>query len=610
MKNWKYRMLDRIFARHSLLILILFISTSCQSQMLLPFSDLNDIEKDSSVLLSYTCDELIEKANDKSFPLKNLAALRALARCKDFKFDISQISDFERKLYFQEIGSLEAAKVENKPAADLTIRDLISSIRKEKNASDKFKLYKQLRLKQKRAGNRNDFIKTTKAMYKWALQNYKKNKNDEAAYSILNETAQFAIKTYWTDDNAKLAEKIANETIAQIKDKSIAELLYLKGRILEEAKKTSEAISHYDLAIEDIKKYTPKNLTFSMDRILWVKAWILYKEKNYVEAEKAFANLAATTTDLSEKSKAQFYQARSLKFLDQPVQAGLIFETIIQNDFFGYYGLVSYRELGKKFPALKSLKRTNALTYDLDLKFIPETEREIFINLVKYREFNLSEKAIGLISKSKGDEINLGLYLAKNNQIYMALFRAFARLDNSEKIDVFLSYPELIFPQPYQEHVSEMASKTKLPSSLIYSIIKQESAFNEKARSAADAMGLMQVIPRLAQQLSKKFEIPYRNTRDLYDPAINIQLGSFELMEQVKKQNGQLTYVAAAYNAGPGALANWLKNRNRNDILEFVEEIPYDETRTYVKLIARNKLFYERISNRDIEHDFPGDFLN
>ncbi len=140
--------------------------------------------------------------------------------------------------------------------------------------------------------------------------------------------------------------------------------------------------------------------------------------------------------------------------------------------------------------------------------------------------------------------------------------------------------------------------------------MKQESAFNEKARSHADAMGLMQVVPRLAQRLSKKFAVPYRNPQDLYDPEINIQLGSFELMEQVQKQNGQLTYVAAAYNAGPGALSNWLKNRKRDDVLEFIEEIPYEETRTYVKLIARNKLFYERISNRDSEHQFPDDFLN
>lgn len=598
--------------------MIFFISTSCRSQSLLPYSDVIEIEKDNSVLASYTCDELIEKANDKSFTLKNLAALRAVVRCKDFNFNIAQLSDFEKKLYAQEIGTLDTVKIENKLTADLSVNDLKNRIKTEKVAALKFKYFKLLRLKQRRNVNHRDYIKTSQSMYKWALKNYKdslkQNKKttaaDNNAYPILYEAAQLAVKTNWTENSSATANRIIDEFMTQAKGNPMAELFFLKGRILEEAKKTPQAVIQYDLAIEDIKKFNSKNLSFGMDRVLWLKAWILYKDKNYAEAEKAFVNLAAVTVDLSEKSKALFYQGRCLKFLDQPVRAGLIFEGITQNDFFGYYGLVSYRELGKKFPALKSIKRTNALKYDLNLQFLADPERDLFKALIKYREFNISEKAIGLIAKTKEHEVNMALYLAKNSQAYMSLFRAFAKLDNNEKIDVFLTYPELVFPQPYPDQVKEMANKTHLPPSLIYSIMKQESAFNEKARSAADAMGLMQVVPKLARQLSKKFEVSYKGARDLFDPHINIQLGSFELMEQVRKQNGQLTYVAAAYNAGPAALSSWLKNRNRSDVLEFIEEIPYDETRTYVKLIARNKLFYERISNRDTEHDFPNNFLN
>jgi soluble lytic murein transglycosylase len=247
--------------------------------------------------------------------------------------------------------------------------------------------------------------------------------------------------------------------------------------------------------------------------------------------------------------------------------------------------------------------------FDLKLETIPQ--KDIFADLVKFREFALAERATGLISAgNKHDEVNLALYLAQKAKIYMPLFRSFARLNNDEKQDVFINYPELVFPRPYKDQVNEMAEKTKLPPSLIYSIMKQESGFNERARSAADAMGLMQVIPGLAKQLSRKFEVPYKKSEDLYDPEINIQIGSYELMEQVRKQNGKLAYVAAAYNAGPNALSRWLTNRNREDILEFIEEIPYDETRTYIKLIARNKAFYERISNRDTDQEFPPDFLN
>lgn len=607
-------MMNCFCSRFLLLAAAFLASAACQSQSLLPYSDINDIEKDNSVLSSFPCSELMDKAVDKTFPLRNLAALRALARCKEFSFDLSQLTDFERRLYSQEILNLDTAKIDNKLGADYTADELRNKIKSEDLPPNKLRLYKLLRAKQRRSSNKNEYVKTSMNMYKWALENFKKSrkakKKDNTAPGILLEAAQIAVKTNWTEYSSRAAIRIINEVKALIKDRSMAELLYLHGRILEESKNNLEAVEQYDLVIEDVKKYNPRTLSFSMDRILWIKGWILYKEKKYAEAEKAFANLASVTSDLSEKSKALFYQGRSLKYLEQPVQADLIFESITQNDFFGYYGLVSYRELGKKFPAIKDIKRTGIFKYDVDLKFVPEAERDIFTNLVKFREFNLSEKSIGLISKTKEDEVNLALNLAKNNKIYMSLFRVFSKLDNGEKMDVFLTYPELLFPQPYQEQVNEMATRTKLPSSLIYSIMKQESAFNEKARSSADAMGLMQVIPRLAKQLSKKFEIPYRTTHDLFDPLINIQLGSFELMEQVRKQNGQLTFVAAAYNAGPGALSGWLKNRNRTDILEFIEEIPYDETRTYVKLIARNKLFYERISNRDTEHDFPLNFLN
>ena len=641
--------------------MISFFSISCKSQLLLPTSDLDEIQKNKSILSAYTCEDLTEKAMDQTFALKGLAAIRAIARCKDFKYDLTQLSDFERKLYSSELNSLDTTKGENTSAPTPSISELKNKIKEKKNAIQKLKLYKQLRLSQKRSLDRKAYLKTSFAAYKWAMDNFKSSirssiksnvklnsksstksniktntkpeqDTDEAA-AVLIEAAQMATKTYWTENDSKKSFTIVNEVIevlnpnidqskskALVQEKSkpkikateysIAELLLLKGRILDESKKPNEAIEHYDLAIADIKKYSPKNLSFTMDYLLWQKAWILYKEKNYTDAEKAFADLAATTTDLSEKSRALFYQARSLKFLKNEEPAKLILESIAQNDFFGYYGLVSYYELGKKFPALKSIKQTNILKYDLHLTFLKIPEKNIFTDLVKYREFNLAEKAVDLLASSKEDQINIGLHLAQNNRLYMTLFRAFAKLSNDEKVDVFINYPNLIFPQPYEEHVSDMASKTNLPKSLIYSIMKQESAFNEKAHSPANAMGLMQVIPKLATRLSKKFEIPYTKTQDLYDPTINIQLGSFELMEQVKRQNGQLAYVAAAYNAGPGALANWLKNRKRDDMLEFIEEIPYDETRTYVKLIMRNKLFYERISDRDSEHDFPTDFLN
>ncbi|MCC2678029.1 MAG: soluble lytic murein transglycosylase [Pseudobdellovibrio sp.] len=592
-------------------IFFLFLSTSCRSQSLLPWGDLYEIQKSKSVLSTYTCDDLIEKANDKDFSLKNLAGLRAMARCKDYKFDMSALTDFERRLYSAEIESFSPAS-ENKSTADLSISGIKKLIKKEKSETEKFSLYKQLRARLKKTpSDRKEYLKTTTQMLQWAQQNFKKNKKSSDAAGILYEASQIHARTFWTDDDGETAIKTIDSTVKSLTPKnSVAELYYLKARIEEEKKDFAAAVANYDLAIADADKFQAKSLSFTMDRVMWIKSWILYKQKQLPEAEAALRTLANATTDLSEKSRALFYLGRTIKAQgNRDAEATAIFESIIQNDYFGYYGLVSYRELGRKLPAIKNLKPTNTVKFDLKLETIPQ--KDIFADLVKFREFALAERATGLISAgNKHDEVNLALYLAQKAKIYMPLFRSFARLNNDEKQDVFINYPELVFPRPYKDQVNEMAEKTKLPPSLIYSIMKQESGFNERARSAADAMGLMQVIPGLAKQLSRKFEVPYKKSEDLYDPEINIQIGSYELMEQVRKQNGKLAYVAAAYNAGPNALSRWLTNRNREDILEFIEEIPYDETRTYIKLIARNKAFYERISNRDTDQEFPPDFLN
>lgn len=561
---------------------------------------------------SYSCDQLIDAADRNYFSLKNLAALQAAIRgCKNISFEPDQLTEFEKRLYSTDLNQF----LQNKGQArlsDQSPQDLISYIKKSENPSDIYSAYKQLRLKVKaRANNREDYVKVTDRMYKWALKNYTKNSKSSEAAAIYYDAAQVTIKTYWTNNEVSISNKVLKNSLHLLLTKqSVAELLYLRGRIFEESKNFDSALIQYNLTIDDINKYKPSGLSFNLDRILWLKSWILYKQKKYSEAEESFSKLANSTTDLSEKSRALFFQSRCLSKLDKSDEAKKLLNQVIETDFFGYYGLVAYNELGIKFPPFNSLKAEKKLSYDLNLSFLSSKQKNFLEDLIEHKEFALADRFATIVAKEAVEELNISLYLAKKYQFYLPLFKVYSRLDNSSKIDAMINFPDLIYPRPYQEKVKEMSEKTQLPPSLIYSIMKQESAFNTKARSQANAMGLMQVIPTLAKRLSKKFDVPFEATEDLYRPHINIQLGSYELMEQVKKQKGQLTFVAAAYNAGPNALSNWVKTRHRKDMLEFIEEIPYEETRTYVKLIARNKIFYERISNRDKELDFPVNFLD
>ncbi|MZQ31554.1 lytic transglycosylase domain-containing protein, partial [Escherichia coli] len=154
-------------------------------------------------------------------------------------------------------------------------------------------------------------------------------------------------------------------------------------------------------------------------------------------------------------------------------------------------------------------------------------------------------------------------------------FTGFTRLSHNEKKEIFLKHSRLLFPEVHLEKVSEMSKKTNISPSLIYSIMKQESGFNPGIQSHADAMGLMQVIPRLAKSLAKKYKIEgYKKSEDLFNPLVNIELGTYELKDQVEKQNGQLSFVASAYNAGPNALKQWRSKEPIQDMFEFIENIP------------------------------------
>ncbi|MGZ3726034.1 MAG: hypothetical protein ACXWQQ_09535, partial [Pseudobdellovibrio sp.] len=259
-------------------VFVLVLSSSCKSQSFLPFSDQYEIKKSKSVLSTYTCDDLIEKAQDKKFSLNHLAALRALARCKDFKFNMSELTDLEKKLYSGEVESFNTVNNDNKTPSEPTVQELKKSVKKEKDAKNKFALYKQLRLKLKKSTDRSEYLATTTDLYKWSLKNYKatkkNSKNKADNLNIYYEATQIYAKTFWTDDDGATALKYLDQALKVIPaTTSRAELIYLKGRISEESKNYDEAVKDYDLTLADMAQFNSKNLSFTQDRVMWLHNW-------------------------------------------------------------------------------------------------------------------------------------------------------------------------------------------------------------------------------------------------------------------------------------------------------------------------------------------------
>lgn len=148
------------------------------------------------------------------------------------------------------------------------------------------------------------------------------------------------------------------------------------------------------------------------------------------------------------------------------------------------------------------------------------------------------------------------------------------------------------FPLAYEDAVIEASAKTSVTPDFIYAVARQESAFAEKARSSAGAMGLMQLMPATARTTAARNGIKMK-IKDLYDPEHNIQLGGLYLNELLEKYNGNRILAAAAYNAGPHRVARWMgDNPERLPYDIWIETIPFKETRGYVQNVLAFSVIY------------------
>ena len=133
--------------------------------------------------------------------------------------------------------------------------------------------------------------------------------------------------------------------------------------------------------------------------------------------------------------------------------------------------------------------------------------------------------------------------------------------------------------------------------SVVYSIARQESAFNPRAVSPAKALGLMQVMAGTAKMVTKKYGMPFDAKRLLSDPVYNAQIGTAELGDRLADYRGSYILTFCAYNAGPGRARQWISRYGdprdpEVDPIDWVERIPIAETRNYVQRIIENMQVY------------------
>ena len=183
----------------------------------------------------------------------------------------------------------------------------------------------------------------------------------------------------------------------------------------------------------------------------------------------------------------------------------------------------------------------------------------------------------------------------ENFRALRAIKRALPHFASAPIRSIPLAYWRILFPEPYWETIKAESAKNGLDPYLVASLIRQESEFNPSVVSYANAYGLMQLLPAVGKAMARQEGMRSFETFQLLDPATNIRLGTRYLRQQLDKFGRVPEYALAAYNAGGERVADWKDAGPYQGMDEFVESIPFTETREYVESILRNVEMYKEI---------------
>ncbi len=153
-----------------------------------------------------------------------------------------------------------------------------------------------------------------------------------------------------------------------------------------------------------------------------------------------------------------------------------------------------------------------------------------------------------------------------------------------------------LHPHDYSAYISQYSAEYNVPEPVIYAVIKVESNFDPRARSDAGAMGLMQMMPKTFEWLTGEEHLGENlNKSELYDPEVSIKYGTYYLNYLYKKFNYDWDVALAAYNGGEGNVRKWLRDGRYSDDGKTLKDIPFEETKNYVKKVNREIAAYKEL---------------
>ena len=352
------------------------------------------------------------------------------------------------------------------------------------------------------------------------------------------------------------------------------------------------ARARYDIALWTVASYLPG----AAGRLAAVPPSAYDERLHEWQAREAMArgDDAATLAAIARMPAAQrndprwrWFEARMLERLGRADEAAPIFEEVARTATF--HGFLAADRLDRPY-ALCPLDVRPADPAAMALRGDPRVLRAIEAFRADRMGWAYAEWAVLMRRLSPAERV-AAVALAREARWYDRGIFALAR--DPATMDEELRYYRLRFPLHHGATIRRESAAHDIDAAWVAAEIRAESAWMPRARSHADARGLMQLLPRTGQATAARIDRPWTGVESLYEPRTNIALGTAYLRQMLEENDGKPYYAIAAYNAGPAPIARWRAAREAFDPDLFIETISYRETREYVARVLAFSVIYD-----------------
>ncbi len=405
-----------------------------------------------------------------------------------------------------------------------------------------------------------------------------------AASAVLYDLALI----YWKEENFDAARATFGKVVAQFPSSSHAPGAMLRiGRIYEELHNYDAARAEYGRLVE---RYPG---TEAAEDARFRIPWSLYMERNYSRAAASFAAMHNRAESASEREMFDYWRARSLEKIGDGASARAIYLRLARSVESNYYPMLAAIRVSG---VVADLPAANApeLRFDPVPESSSETVRFHLKHILALRSLGIADLQAGEYRALEGaaaSDRSMRYFILGGLQAAGAWYDAIVaatRMAKNGHLNAEVA-ERIRYPRAYWDLFSRSAEQHSLDPWLVLALARQESLFNPHATSVSDARGLMQLLPSTAERVAR--QIGYEASPNLFDPQVNVKIGTAYLKNLFDMFRGDAFKAVAAYNGGEHAVEGWTRKFPGDDD-EWVENIGYRETRDYVKKVIGGRREY------------------